>query len=183
MAFTSDPTGRAVEQIYREHSSFVWRMAKLRGLPEHAIPDLLQEVFATVLEKYPCYREEGRVRGWIYRIADGHILMYFRREGRTRRRMDAYASAHDIHLEPRREPDDHIFRDESARLVTRFMNSLSSESREEFFLCCIEETSVREAADILRLNTNTLYSRVAVLRRRFADFVLQHHSHAGQGHA
>nr|WP_263429548.1 sigma-70 family RNA polymerase sigma factor [Nannocystis pusilla] len=182
MVSDPDPIIQAVEQIYRQHSAFVWRMAKTRGVPEHSIPDLLQEVFISILEKFPSYHEEGRIRGWIYRIADNHILMYFRKDGRARRRMDAYANAHDVYSKHDSGPDDIVFRNQASLIVQSFLSTISDETREEFFLCCIEGIPVSEAASMLRVNVNTLYGRISALRRRFAEFVLQHRPQAEQRH-
>lgn len=167
-----DTSAMTADQIYRVHSGFVWRVARARGIPTASIPDVLQEVFLTVLRRLPTYQEIGSLKGWIYTIADGHIRQFFRSEGRRARRMTLFARN-----VPDRDDgcglDDHLTRTEATKLVQLFIDELPPESRELFLLRCVEGLSGVEVARLLSININTLYSREAAARRRFNAFVQQ----------
>lgn len=171
----SDPIVTTTDRIYRTHSAFVWRVARARGVPIASIPDLLQEVFITVLRRLPTYREQGSLKGWLYTIADAHILQFFRSEGRRARRMKLFSS------EPPRcdagyELDEHLQRSEAARLVQQFIDESPTDAREVFLLCCVEGMPGVDVARLLGININTLYSREAAARRRFQSFIQRVHN-------
>lgn len=174
MLQAADPSAMTADQIYRAHSGFVWRLVRARGIPTASIPDVLQEIFVTVLRRLPTYQEMGTLKGWLYTIADGHIRQFFRSEGRRERRMTLFAIACSItaHTESF-DLDAQLTRTEATRLVQRFMDDLPKELREIFLLCAVEGLSGVEVARLLGVNINTLYSREAAARRRFHAFVQQ----------
>mgnify|MGYP002149004818 CR=1 FL=1 len=168
----ADSSARMADKIYRIHSGFVWRIARARGIPIASIPDILQEVFVTVLRRLSTYQEMDAIKGWLYTIADGHIRQYFRSEGRRVRRMSLLAQS-DCGRPTADDLDAHLSRSEASRLVQLFIDGLSSDLREVFLLCCVEGLPGVEVAALVGLNVNTLYSRVATARQRFAAFVQQ----------
>lgn len=163
-----DSTALEVDTIYRTYSPFIWKVARARGIPLASIPDLLQEVFLTVLRRLPTYQERGTLKGWLYIIADGHIRMYFRSEGRRLHRMMKFAQ-----IEPEGstcETEDLLVRSEAAQRVQEFVDALPEQLREVFLLCCVEGMPRVEVARLLQLNINTLYGRERDARRRFCAF-------------
>jgi RNA polymerase sigma-70 factor (ECF subfamily) len=166
-----DSTASEVDKIYRAHAGFVWRVARARGIPLVSIPDVLQEIFVTVLRRLSTYHEVGSLKGWLYTIADGHIRQFFRTEGRRQRRLTLFkreASGHSAGD----EMDEHLKRSEASQLVQQFIDQLPDDAREVFLLCCVEGLPGVEVARLLNLNINTLYTREAAARRRFQAFVL-----------
>lgn len=76
--------------------------------------------------------------------------------------------------------DDQLKRSEATRLVQGFIDGLSVELRDIFLLCCVEGLSGVEVARLLCININTLYSREATARRRFAAFIRHAQTCEGQ---
>lgn len=124
----------------------------------------------SVLKRLPDYVEQGKIKSWLYVIADGKINEFFRSEGRRRRRMSAYSHMRDGESEACL-PDEVVRRSEATRLVQSFVDSLPAPLREVFLLCAVEGFSGVDAAMLLEINVNTLYSREATARRRFEAFI------------
>jgi RNA polymerase sigma-70 factor (ECF subfamily) len=166
----SAATATTVDDIYRAHAPFIWRVAFARKIPAVHVPDILQETFITVLRRLSSYQEQGSIKGWLYTIADGHIKAYFRSESRRLRRMMNYA---------RIVPDgdescpleDRLRRSEATQLIQQFIDGLPENLCEVFLLCGVEGMPGVEVARLLNLNVNTLYSREREARRRFHAFV------------
>lgn len=169
------PDSTAVDQIYRAHSAFIWKVMRARGIPAASIPDVLHEIFLTVLRRLSTYEEQGSLKGWLYTIADGHIRQFFRGEGRRKRRMTSFAREL-VQGDALGDLDDHLRRSEATLLVQRFIDNLPEELREVFLLCCVEGLPGVVVAPLLRLNINTLYSREAAARRRFHAFIERVHA-------
>lgn len=169
------PAATTVEDIYRVHSAFLWRVARTRGIPVSMIPDVLQDIFVTVLRRLPFYEEQGSLKGWLYTIADGHIRQFFRSEGRRQRRMTLIARSVDG-VDDGSALVDNLQRSEASRLVQRFIDELTANLREIFLLCCVEGLPGIDVARLLNLNINTLYSREKAARRRFQAFIQNIHT-------
>lgn len=168
----SASTETTVDNLYRTHAPFIWRVARARGVPTANIPDILQETFLTVLRRLSAYHEQGTIKGWLYTIADGHIRVYFRSESRRLQRMTNYAyivSEDDESCEPERR----IMRSQATQWIQEFIDGLPENLREVFLLCRVEGMPGVEVAQILALNVNTLYSRDREARRQFRAFVEQ----------
>jgi RNA polymerase sigma-70 factor (ECF subfamily) len=163
-------TATTVDTLYRAHAPFIWRVARARGIPVVNIPDILQETFLTVLRRLSSYQEQGTIKGWLYTIADGHIRLYFRSEGRRLRRMTHYA-----HIVPDGDEscqlEDRLRRSEATQLVQQFIEGLPESLREVFLLSCVEGLPGVEVARLLHLNINTFYGREREARRRLHAFV------------
>lgn len=166
----SASTETTVDNIYRTHAPFIWRVARARGVPTANIPDILQETFLTVLRRLSAYQEQGTIKGWLYTIADGHIRVYFRGESRRLQRMAHYA-----HIIPEDDescqPEHRIKRSEATQLIQQFIDGLTENLREVFLLCCVEGMPGVEVARLLALNVNTLYSREREAKRLLQEFV------------
>lgn len=124
----------------------------------------------SVLKRLPDYVEQGKIKSWLYVIADGKINEFFRSEGRRQRRMSAYSHMRDGESEAYL-PDEVVRRSEATRLVQSFVDSLPAPLREVFLLRAVEGFSGVDAAMLLEINVNTLYSREATARRRFEAFI------------
>ena len=160
------------EEIVREHSPRVYRLAyRLTGDP-HEAEDLTQDVFVRVFRSLDSYRP-GTFEGWLHRITTNLFLDKMRR--RQRIRFDALTEELSARLPLRASGTDpeqvyamtHLDGDIQAAL-----NALPPQFRAAVVLSDIEGLSYEEVAQTLGIKMGTVRSRIhrgrALLRQSLA---------------
>jgi RNA polymerase sigma-70 factor (ECF subfamily) len=157
----SDPqpwTPPSWEQVVREHSARVYRLAYRLTGNQHDAEDLTQEVFVRVFRSLSSYTP-GTFEGWLHRITTNLFLDGVRRKKRVR--FDALAEdAHD--KLPGREPDpSRVYEDTHLDDdVQAALDALAPQFRAAVVLCDIEGLSYEEVAVTLGVKLGTVRSRI-----------------------
>src|SRR5574341_120016 len=74
---------QAVAELYRRHVDVVYRYVYVRVSQATVAEDITSEVFLRALETLPDYEQRGTpFLGWLYRIAHGRVVDYYRRNSR-----------------------------------------------------------------------------------------------------
>lgn len=71
------------EDVYPEHVKSVYRYVYARIGNRSDAEDLTSQTFFEALEKWPRYREEGKVGAWLLTIARHHVADFYRRRRPT----------------------------------------------------------------------------------------------------
>jgi len=155
---------RRFDGVYRETSAFVLRALR-RLLPEDAVDDAFQDVYVVVARKLGDFEGRSRMTTWVYgivlRVASDH-----RRSRRRRiRREDALAA--EGAPEPMASPEVATHAAEGRRILARILDTMEDDLRDVFVLAEIEQIPGPEIAEILKLNPNTMHSRLRAARQRF----------------
>jgi RNA polymerase sigma-70 factor (ECF subfamily) len=149
-------------EIYAAHFDFVWRSLRRFGVPPAGLEDAAQEVFIVVHRRLGEFEGRSSIKTWVFGIA--------RRVARDHR-----PSSRQQPLEGAREPasaaPDAAARMEAAQELAELLGKLDEDKREAFMLVDLEEMTVPEAAEILDVNLNTIYSRVRAARQELAEMV------------
>jgi RNA polymerase sigma-70 factor (ECF subfamily) len=149
------------ERVYDEHFAFVWRTLRLLGVAEGALEDASQDVFAVVSHKLSTFAGRSSLRTWIFAIAQ-HTASNHRRSHRRKQQPLVPLSEAFVGHEP--TPQAHAEALDAARTIERHCETLDAERRGLFVLALIEEVPATEIARALGVPTNTIYSRVRLLR-------------------
>ncbi|MEN0129986.1 MAG: RNA polymerase sigma factor SigE [Brevundimonas sp.] len=165
------------EQIVREHSARVYRLAyRLTGNRPDA-EDLTQETFVRVFRSLHTY-QPGTFEGWMHRITTNLFLDQARR--RQRIRMDAmgeeadrYPSGDQLAAPERAFEHGNLDHD-----IQRALDELPPEYRAAVVLCDIEGLSYEEIAVTLGIKLGTVRSRIHRARARLR-VSLEHRAPAG----
>jgi RNA polymerase sigma-70 factor, ECF subfamily len=146
--------------LYVEHFAFVWRSAKRLGVPLSAVDDAVQDVFLVAHHKLHEFEGRSSLRSWLFGITR-KVVRDHRPNANARR------DASDLDALPSQDvgPLHSAEQAQSARLLQAMLDELDEDRREAFILVDLEELSVPEAADVLGVNVNTLYSRVRAARQ------------------
>ncbi|ANS80400.1 RNA polymerase sigma-70 factor [Serinicoccus hydrothermalis] len=160
------------EEIVREHSPRVYRLAyRLTGDP-HEAEDLTQDVFVRVFRSLDSFRP-GTFEGWLHRITTNLFLDKMRR--RQRIRFDALTEELSARLPLRASGTDpeqvyamtHLDGD-----IQEALNALPPQFRAAVVLADIEGYSYEEVAQTLGIKMGTVRSRIhrgrALLRQSLA---------------
>jgi RNA polymerase sigma-70 factor, ECF subfamily len=155
------------DEIVRQHSARVYRLAYRLTGNRYDAEDLTQEVFIRVFRSLSTFRP-GTFEGWLHRITTNLFLDQARR--RQRIRFDALPD--DVGdklpgLLP--APDSGLSEDMFDPDIEQALASLSPEFRAAVVLCDVEGLSYEEIADVLGVKIGTVRSRIhrgrSMLRR------------------
>jgi RNA polymerase sigma-70 factor (ECF subfamily) len=145
------------EQVVRDHSARVYRLAyRLSGNPQDA-EDLTQETFVRVFRSLAEF-SPGTFEGWLHRITTNLFLDLVRR--RQRIRFDALPD--DTERLPGRAPSpEQVYADTHLDpQIQAALDALSPEFRVAVVLCDIEGLTYEEIAATLGIKLGTVRSRI-----------------------
>jgi RNA polymerase sigma factor (sigma-70 family) len=146
------------EEVVRDHSARVYRLAYRLTGNSHDAEDLTQEVFVRVFRSLPSYTP-GTFEGWLHRITTNLFLDITRRKQRIRfEGLGEEAAARLKGLEPTPSQvfdERHFDHDVAAALA-----DLPPEYRAAVVLCDIEGLSYEEIAEALDVKLGTVRSRI-----------------------
>lgn len=146
------------DEIVRDHSARVYRLAyRLTGNPYDA-EDLTHDVFIRVFRSLHTYRP-GTFEGWLHRITTNLFLDRVRRKQRIR--FDALSDEAAARLPSRlRGPEEQYDATHLDDDVQRALDALSPQFRAAVVLSDIEGYSYEEVAQTLGIKLGTVRSRI-----------------------
>jgi RNA polymerase sigma-70 factor (ECF subfamily) len=133
-------------------------------VPESGLEDASQDVFVIVHGKLGEFEGRSKLTTWLYGIARNVALEHMRRMARERQRERALA---ELPQGEGRTPEDETRGSQARRLLLDILDRLDPEKREVFALIEIEQVPARDAARMLRVKENTVWSRLRLARREF----------------
>jgi RNA polymerase sigma-70 factor (ECF subfamily) len=161
------------ESIYRQNFDFVWSSVRRLGVSPASMDDVVQEVFLVIHARLHTVYHPQALRSWIYGIARRTVSGYHR----SRRVKEASGAA--LAVEPSakplaRTPFDLVEQNDQVRLLFRLLEELDEPKREVFMMAELDELTVPEIAETLKLPLNTVYSRLRVARQAFEEALARH---------
>jgi RNA polymerase sigma-70 factor, ECF subfamily len=146
------------EEVVRDHSARVYRLAYRLTGNRHDAEDLTQEVFVRVFRSLSSYTP-GTFEGWLHRITTNLFLDMARR--RQRIRFEGLGEESEARLDggeptPAQAFDDRHLDDD----IQAALKALAPEYRAAVILCDIEGLSYEEIADTLGIKLGTVRSRI-----------------------
>jgi RNA polymerase sigma-70 factor (ECF subfamily) len=171
--------------LYDAHIAFVWRNLRRLGVAEAQLDDAAQEVFLVVHRRWDSFDASwSSPRTWLF----GILLRVAQNERRAHKRRSARFAP-----DPAPELIDQLpstadsapellAKREAALLLERMLEQLPDAERTIFVLVDVEQMSVPEAAEALRLNLNTAYSRIRSARKSFERALVRLHQRSGGSH-
>jgi RNA polymerase sigma-70 factor (ECF subfamily) len=157
------------EALYDQHVAFVWRSLRRLGVKDAALDDAVQDVFLTVHRKLGEFEGRSSFKTWLFGIS----LRVARKHHAAAQRSSQDSLTGSWSDVPVVTPAAHAEQNEVVELFYRLLQSLHESRRMVFVLAEIEEFTVPEIAEALRLNLNTVYSRLRAARREFEQAVLR----------
>jgi RNA polymerase sigma-70 factor, ECF subfamily len=154
--------------LVEEHFEFVWRSVRRLGVPLADADDAAQEVLVVTARKLGSIevdREKAFLFGTAVRVASTRRRTRRRRPEDPAELLDTRALDGDVSPEERAELG------EARALLQRILDGMTDEQRTVFVLAELEETSVREIAEMLLLPLGTVSSRLRAAREWFATEV------------
>jgi RNA polymerase sigma-70 factor (ECF subfamily) len=167
---TPEPFLGSLSQIYDTHFDFVWRNARRLGVPEASADDVAQEVFIIVQRRMADFDGRASLQAWIFgilvRVARDHRRS-FRRKGARCVPLEDEASHGAFAAAQGPTPSDLAERSERVELLDTLLDQLDDDKRTLLVLSMLEQWTLREIAEFLGSNTNTVHSRLCAAKRAF----------------
>ena len=154
------------QELVRDHSAQVYRLAYRLTGNQHDAEDLTQDVFVRVFKSIHTF-QPGTLEGWLHRITTNLFLDQARR--RQRIRMDALSVAPEHVWGAATGPAELHDDAELDADVAAALRSLNPEQRVAVVLCDIEGLSYEEIAKVLDVKLGTVRSRIARGRAALRD--------------
>ncbi len=160
-----------LESIHAEHFPFIYRSLRGLGVPPSSLDDAAQEVLFVVHRRIREFASGTALRPWLFAIA-ARVAANYRRSTRRRAAREASGS---LAPRPALDPDVQVAGQEAVELTERFMENLDEGQRAVFVLALIEGLPAGEVSMVLRIPTNTVYSRIRLIRQKFRELLAHHY--------
>lgn len=155
-----DADGEAFSALYRRHFGLVWSLTLHLGVPAAAREDVAQEVWLAIHRRLHSLRPDASSRAWVASIARNVALHHHRTDGRRSRKHSALNVVTDI--------CERAHATDALASIDVVLRDMDPAQREAFILVAVEELSGPEAAAVLGVPLNTVYSRLRLARARLA---------------
>jgi len=166
----SDGDIAAFEELYNHFSSYVYTIAfRVIGNRELA-EEVTQDAFIKIYEGLKAFGFRSQVKTWIYRITVNTAINYYKRNSKEIGRRSDFDDAvqHMPSVDLQRTGID---KEHNEALIKRLLKVLNPEQRACVVLRDIEGLSYQEIADTLRININTVRSRLKRAREALMQVV------------
>ena len=182
---------RAWELLMRRHNRRLYRVARSMLRNDAEAEDALQDAYLRAYRAMATFRGESSLATWLTRIVVNECMTRLRRQARRDNIVPIVALGVDhsqedesVPEEPSADgggrPDDALGRAELRALLERKIDELPRDFRSVFVMRALEEMSVEEVAELMRIPQATVRSRFfrarAQLREALArdiDFALE----------
>jgi RNA polymerase sigma-70 factor (ECF subfamily) len=157
------PEPVTLEQLYRDHFDFVYRIARRLGGDALHPEEIAQDVFLVVSRKLATYQPAVQVTTWLYGITLNVV-----RSRRRRARLEALYRTNEEagHVVALRSVDSAEVA-AAWRIASSILVRLSPKKRDVFVLGELEGLSCAEIAAIVGTNEATVWSRLHYARKEF----------------
>ena len=161
-----------------EHRRWLRTVVLARQSDPHAADEIMQEVALAAIQQRTPLSDPSKASAWLYRVAVRQTLLYRRRQGRRRQRVNRYAEAY--RPKDERSGDDDplgwLLSDERIRVVREGLKNLSCRDRELLLLKYTEDWSYRQLARHLGVSCGAVESRLHRARQRLRRELSQLHA-------
>ena len=158
----------ALSELYRRTYGAAYRTAAVLIRDEDAVMDILQDSYVKAFRNLHQLREADKFRAWMKRIVHNSAVDWLRKRKPVIFSEMSYESESAAGIPDDRTcslPDAVIDQRETARLMGEILDSLSEDQRAVVVMYYYEQMTVREIADELGANENTVKSRLLHGRR------------------
>lgn len=171
----------AFEAIMRRHNRLLFRTARSILKVDAEAEDALQEAYLRAWRALSAFRAESKLSTWLVRIVINEALGRLRKHGGAQvMPLDTAIDAADSQAEESMEddadgrPESAAMRSDMRRLIETCIDRLPEAFRTVFMLRAVEELSVEEVAEALRLPEATVRTRYFRARGLLRESLSRH---------
>ena len=150
----------AFEAIYKEMGDFVYNVALRTVNNEEDAKDVTQEVFLVIYNKLKYFRFESSIKTWAYRITVNRAINMAKKRSREKMKAEVFEKEYRV------ASGTGSGKGKDMNMVEALLGSVDPDQRACLVLRNIEGLSYKEIADTLKININTVRSRLSRARER-----------------
>ena len=128
--------------------------------------DLIQEVMIKIHKNLHTFNPLYSFKAWVYKIARNHSLDYVKNKQNTLHSSEGLERADD---QNKNNPEEIIIMNSMLSRIDQIINSLESTDREIAYLKFYEYIRYKDIGDILKMNPNTVKSRIRMIKRTIRE--------------
>jgi RNA polymerase sigma-70 factor (ECF subfamily) len=147
------------EAVYKILSGFVYNVAFRVVNNRQDAEEVTQEVFLTMYRRLKDFRFESSLKTWVYRITVNHAINYGRKASRGKNHSLAYDDELQVAMAPN-AVEAEIEKEYNNTVVEKLLGAISPEQRACVVLRSVEGLSYKQIAEILKININTVRTRL-----------------------
>lgn len=155
------------DDVYDANVDFVWRSARRLGIGDHAVDDVVQQVFLVVHRRLAEFEGRSSMKTWLFSI----LLRVVQDERRSIRRKSPHwktgAADPDLLQDEANDPEALAEKAEASRTIDLLLESLDGEKRVVFVMAELEQMSANEISEATGLDPKAVYSRLRAARTDF----------------
>lgn len=155
------------DEVYDTNADFVWRSARRLGIGDHAIDDVMQQVFLVVHRRLAEFEGRSSMKTWLFSI----LLRVVKDERRSIRRKSPHwmtgPADPDALEDAGNDPEALASRAEASRTIEFLLESLDGEKRAVFVMAELEQMTANEISEATGLDPKAVYSRLRAARIDF----------------
>jgi RNA polymerase sigma-70 factor (ECF subfamily) len=167
------PSPQTVEQVFHDHASRVYSVARRMLGNDADAEDVTQDVLLQVIRKLDTFRGESELSTWLHRVTVNAALAHRRRQAR-RPELHLEVSLDCIAPESRsdgRAPNDKALHGELRQHLERAIARLPEMYRDVFVLADVEGLANAEIGELLGLTLPAVKSRLHRARLMLRDAI------------
>jgi RNA polymerase sigma-70 factor (ECF subfamily) len=157
-----DSPAAEIALVFAQHRDFVRRALLVHGVGKADVDDALQQVFLVTYRRLDDYRKVDKKVAWLFMVSKLVAHGYHRGLKRAKLRAARYVPT------PPPTFEEVLTRRAAARELRLVVQGLDELDRRIFLHADLEGLSAREIASEMRMNVNTVYTRLRSARQQFA---------------
>lgn len=166
LTFSADVQDKlGIETIFKDYKDKIYRLALGISRNEKDAEDIVQNTFLKIIKNLKNFRHQSKISTWIFRIAYNEALMVLRK-----RRKNISLSGDEKRLKPDSEsgifvnwsklPDEEVLEGEFRERLGLAIKKMPIKYRMPVLLHSMEGLPLKDSAQVLDLNINSLKSRL-----------------------
>ena len=159
---------RAYEEIYKACSGFVYSVAYRISNNKSDAEEVTQDVFVSIYRNLKNFEFKSSFKTWVYRITVNSAINKYRQSSRENERRHQYGQEVDIG-QYSNNVSQFLDKESAEKLVASMLGVLTAEQRTCILLREIEGLSYQEMSEVLKININTVRSRLRRARQEILD--------------
>ncbi len=157
---------KSFEIVYRETSGFVYNVAFRIVNNRQEAEEVTQEVFLNIYHKLKDFRFQSALKTWIYRITVNCAINHYKKMSRERNKRQEYGDDLNRSGETFTSPRGESGAEYDEEIVNYFLDALNPDQKSCVVLRSIEGLSYQDIAESLKININTVRSRLKRAREK-----------------
>jgi RNA polymerase sigma-70 factor, ECF subfamily len=157
------------EIIYKASSSFVYNIAYRIVNNKEEAEEVTQEVFLVIYRKLQCFRFQATFKTWVYRVAVNCALNHVRKMTQEKKRMVEYDEEL-VSAKVAAKDNPETGQECQEEAVHSLLQALNPDQKACIILRSLEGLSYQQIAETLKININTVRSRIKRARETLLAF-------------